>query len=91
MSTLEEIKIEQDFILLRVQNDTDEVQHIEKQVRTGLIQFHFNLNSIPFRFNFNSIKFNSITYGSSPFVIVKRNRIRGGMASKLKTFKWNWN
>ena len=43
MSTLEEIKIEQDFILLRVQNDTDEVQHIEKQVKTGLIQFHFNV------------------------------------------------
>ena len=43
MSTLEEIKIEQDFILLRFQNDTNEVQHIEKQVKTGLIQFHFNV------------------------------------------------
>jgi AraC-like DNA-binding protein len=43
MSTLEEIKIEQDFILLRFQNDTNEVQHVEKQVKTGLIQFHFNV------------------------------------------------
>uniref|UniRef100_UPI004049DA9F helix-turn-helix transcriptional regulator n=1 Tax=Flavobacterium sp. TaxID=239 RepID=UPI004049DA9F len=43
MGTLEEIKIEQDFILLRFQNDTNEVQHVEKQVKTGLIQFHFNV------------------------------------------------
>lgn len=43
MSTLEEVKIEQDFILLRFQNDTNEVQHVDKQVKTGLIQFHFNV------------------------------------------------
>jgi AraC-like DNA-binding protein len=43
MGTLEEIKIEQVFILLRFQNDSNEVQHVEKQVKTGLIQFHFNV------------------------------------------------
>lgn len=43
MSAVEEIKIEQDFTLLRFQNDSDEVQHIVKQVKTGLIQFHFNV------------------------------------------------
>ena len=43
MSTAEEIKIESDFILLRFQNDTEETQRFEKQVKTGLIQFHFNI------------------------------------------------
>lgn len=43
MSALEEIKIEPDFILLRFQNDTDEMQRIEKQAKAGLIQFHFNI------------------------------------------------
>lgn len=43
MSALEEIKIEPDFILLRFQNDTNELQRIERQVKTGLIQFHFNV------------------------------------------------
>jgi len=43
MGSLEEIKIEQDFTLIRFQNDSDETQHIEKQVKTGLIQFHFNV------------------------------------------------
>lgn len=43
MSALEEIKIEPDFILLRFQNDTNELQRIERQVKTGLIQFYFNV------------------------------------------------
>mgnify|MGYP006190823145 FL=1 len=43
MGSLEEIKIEQDFTLIRFQNDSDETQHFEKQVKTGLIQFHFNV------------------------------------------------
>jgi len=43
MSAAEEIKIEPDFILLRFQNDTNETQRFEKQVKTGLIQFHFNV------------------------------------------------
>lgn len=33
MSALEEIKIEPDFILLRFQNDTNELQRIERQVK----------------------------------------------------------
>ncbi|MCU0349405.1 MAG: AraC family transcriptional regulator [Flavobacterium sp.] len=43
MGSQEEIKIEQDFTLIRFQNDSDETQHFEKQVKTGLIQFHFNV------------------------------------------------
>lgn len=53
MGSFEEIKIEQDFILIRFQNDTQEVQHIEKQVKTGLIQFHFNVKGKG-KFNFNN-------------------------------------
>lgn len=43
MGSLEEIKIEQDFTLIRFQNDSDEMQRFEKQVKMGLIQFHFNV------------------------------------------------
>lgn len=43
MGSLEEIKIEQDFTLIRFQNDSNETQRFEKQVKTGLIQFHFNV------------------------------------------------
>lgn len=43
MGSQEEIKIEQDFILIRFQNDSNEMQRFEKQVKTGLIQFHFNV------------------------------------------------
>jgi AraC-like DNA-binding protein len=43
MSSQEEIKIDDDFILIRFQNDTHEPLIIERQVKTGLIQFHFGL------------------------------------------------
>ncbi|MFD2892304.1 helix-turn-helix transcriptional regulator [Flavobacterium chuncheonense] len=43
MGAMEEIKVEPDFVLLRFQNDTDEIQRYERQVKTGLIQFHFNV------------------------------------------------
>jgi AraC-like DNA-binding protein len=43
MSSQEEIKIDDDFILIRLQNDTNEALTVERQVRTGLIQFHFGL------------------------------------------------
>ena len=43
MGSVEEIKIDQDFILLRFQNDSDVRERFEKQVETGLIQFHFNV------------------------------------------------
>lgn len=52
MSATEEIKIEEDFILLRFQNDTEETVHFERQVHTGLIQFHFGLKGNA-KFNFN--------------------------------------
>lgn len=43
MGSLEEIKIDQDFVLLRFQNDSATIERIEKPVDTGLIQFHFNV------------------------------------------------
>lgn len=43
MSAVEEIKIDEDFILLRFQNDENEGITYERQVKTGLIQFHFGL------------------------------------------------
>jgi AraC-like DNA-binding protein len=52
MGSNEEIKIDEDFILIRLQNDTDEVVHYKRQVNLGLIQFHFGLKgSAKFIFN----------------------------------------
>lgn len=52
MGSTEEIKIEEDFILLRFQNDSDEVVRFERPVNMGLIQFHFGLKgSAKFIFN----------------------------------------
>ena len=52
MSSKEEIKIDEDFILIRLQNDTDEVAHYKRQVNLGLIQFHFGLKgNVKFVFN----------------------------------------
>ena len=39
----EEIKIDDEFILIRFQNDTTENLTYKRQVKTGLIQFHFGL------------------------------------------------
>lgn len=39
----EELKIDNDFILIRIQNESQDVQRIEKPVALGLIQFHFVL------------------------------------------------
>lgn len=43
MRSYEELNIEQDFTILRFQNDTENTERFEKQVETGLIQFHFNV------------------------------------------------
>src|SRR6187431_772778 len=43
MGSMEEIKIEEDFILLRFRNDSQETVRIERPVNMGLIQFHFGL------------------------------------------------
>ncbi|HSD13259.1 MAG TPA: AraC family transcriptional regulator [Flavobacterium sp.] len=43
MGSMEEIKIEEDFILLRFQNDSEEMVRFERPVNMGLIQFHFGL------------------------------------------------
>ena len=43
MSSSEEIKIDDDFILIRFQNDTDQTDSFQRHVSNGLIQFHFGL------------------------------------------------
>lgn len=43
MSSAEEIKIDDEFILIRFQNDADVEMKYERPVKTGLIQFHFGL------------------------------------------------
>ncbi len=43
MGSQEEIKIEDDFFVLRFQNDSDETSHFERDVNVDLIQFHFGI------------------------------------------------
>jgi len=43
MGSQEVIKIEDDFILIRFQNDENEPFYVEKQINQGLIQFHFGI------------------------------------------------
>jgi AraC-like DNA-binding protein len=43
MGSYDEIKIENDFILLRFRNDAAEKQSYQRTVPSGLIQFHFGL------------------------------------------------
>ncbi|WP_396182008.1 helix-turn-helix transcriptional regulator [Flavobacterium sp.] len=55
MSSFEEIKIDTDFTLLRFENDSETTETLEKQVGSGLIQFHFNVKGKgKFIFNNNS-------------------------------------
>lgn len=55
MSSFEVIKIDDDFTLLRLQNDSESIETLEKQVGSGLIQFHFNIKGKgKFIFNNNS-------------------------------------
>lgn len=43
MGSHEEIYIEDDFVVLRFQNDSDETSHFEREVGVDLIQFHFGI------------------------------------------------
>ena len=43
MGSLEVVTIEEDFTLIRFQNDHDEVFTAERQIKQGLIQFHFGI------------------------------------------------
>jgi AraC-like DNA-binding protein len=43
MGSVEEIKIEDDFLLIRFQNDENDVFMAERQIHQGLIQFHFGI------------------------------------------------
>jgi AraC-like DNA-binding protein len=52
MSSQDIITIEDDFTLLRFQNDSDEVYCTQREVKSGLIQFHFGLKgNAKFLFN----------------------------------------
>lgn len=43
MGSHEEIFIEDDFVVLRFQNDSEETSHYEREVGVDLIQFHFGI------------------------------------------------
>jgi AraC-like DNA-binding protein len=43
MGSQEIIKIEEDFILIRFQNDENDVFRVERPINQGLIQFHFGI------------------------------------------------
>jgi len=43
MGSQEIIKIEDEFTLIRFQNDSEEVHRFEHEVKSGLIQFHFGI------------------------------------------------
>jgi AraC-like DNA-binding protein len=43
MGSHEEVKIEDDFFVLRFQNDSDVTHHFEREVGVDLIQFHFGI------------------------------------------------
>lgn len=43
MGSAEEIKIENDFTLIRFQNDSNETFRVQREVNQGLIQFHFGI------------------------------------------------
>lgn len=57
MSAVEEIKIDDSFILLRFQNDSTETVRFDRQVTIGLIQFHFGLKGQA-KFVFNQGNYN---------------------------------
>lgn len=51
-SSYEEILIEDGFYILKIQNDTEEINVIEREIDSSFIQFHFCLKGGS-RFNFN--------------------------------------
>jgi AraC-like DNA-binding protein len=53
MGSQEVIAIEHDFTLIRFQNDSDELFHVEREIEQGLIQFHFGIKGKA-KFIFNS-------------------------------------
>ena len=56
MGSQEEIKIENDFILIRFQNDENESFRVERHINQGLIQFHFGMKGRA-KFVFNNANY----------------------------------
>ncbi len=55
MSSMEEIKIEHDFWVIRLENETNQTEIFTKKIPLSLIQFHYNLKGkSKFIFNDNS-------------------------------------
>ncbi len=53
MSSFEEFKIEEDFCILKGQNQSDKIEVFERKTPFGFIQFHYNLKGLA-KFNFNN-------------------------------------
>lgn len=57
MRTIDEVIIEEDFVCLRLKNDTQEMQVFEKDQNLGIMQFHFTIKGeVQFLFNQGSYK-----------------------------------
>lgn len=54
--SLEEIKLEDGFIILKLQNESAQVQHVIREIDSSFIQFHFCLKGSS-KFNFNDGKY----------------------------------
>lgn len=54
--SIEEVKIEDGFIILKLQNETSEVQQVIREIDSSYIQFHFCLKGSS-KFNFNDGKY----------------------------------
>lgn len=54
--SLEEMKLEDGFIILKLQNESTQVQHVIREIDSSFIQFHFCLKGSS-KFNFNDGKY----------------------------------
>lgn len=54
--TIEEVKLEDGFIILKLQNESAQVQHVIREIDSSFIQFHFCLKGSS-KFNFNDGKY----------------------------------
>lgn len=64
-SSMEEILIEKGFFVLLFKNETNEIQHFEKDIDNNFIQFHFCLKgSSRFNFNNNTYSFDVLDMGN---------------------------
>ena len=82
MGSREEIKIEDDFYLIRFQNDTNDTQLFQRPVHTDLIQFHYGLKGKA-KFVFNDYVYGS--FGKNPLTCLSNEFGTGELDEYLKT------